>query len=513
MIKSPVESVVDGSSPLTGKAVIPDHDTGKRSSYSVQTLKRILLLSSVTKQTTSTSDKSKTMLQSRLQSEAGTTQLQSEVDTAILTVDRTRSRLRGKSDSLLMRQQASVEAGHRIKCRQAETTELVNRMRITSDHISNLKRMIEQEKNKLSAARESLEKRRGRLIQELAGCIYPVAVDTAIPTIGGFMLPDISSPAAASSGHNSAGAGANGVSTPSPYSWSKFFGTSSKTGISEEGLSIAVGNVTHMLLLISKFTDIPLKYDLVFGGSRSHVIDHLNIETWKQILGQMGSPSPADIAGADARDRFSDRSRKRNGVQVSLYIQSKGSKDSRVYFDYGLFLLNQIIAQIKWTLSCLHRRNGRLSESFRKIDLTQTLTNLHDILSIYSNFLIESNSNFTTSSPNHNASVTDGPGPASGKTVPGRSASPEPSVSGLRRGSRSSSLPPPLSTSKSLHRDEVTFLNREMEAMLNSQDEISTGDRSSSVSTSDELLTSSSRSQSVPHQINSVVSVQKESPK
>ena len=136
------------------------------------------------------------------------------------------------------------------------------------------------------------------------------------------------------------------------YSWSKFFGAASKSGISEEGFSIAVGNVVHMLLLISKFTDIPLKYDLQYAGSRSHVIDHLNITTWKQILGQMGSPSPSEIAG-DPRDRFQIGNRKRDGVQVSLFIMSKGSKDSRVYFDYGLFLLNQVIAQIKWTLSLL----------------------------------------------------------------------------------------------------------------------------------------------------------------
>ena len=195
MIKSPsgsFSSAAESPAPVRAKSVKQvDADMGKKQSYSVQTLKRILLLSSVTKQTTSTSDSSKTMLESCLQSESRVREVQAQVDTAILRVDRMRSRLNAKSESLANKKQESLDAGYRLRSQQSDTAELVNKLKATSTTMSSMRSTIEQEKNKLSASREALEKRRGRLIQELASWIYPVSLDSSVPTICGFMLPDI----------------------------------------------------------------------------------------------------------------------------------------------------------------------------------------------------------------------------------------------------------------------------------------------------------------------------------
>lgn len=185
------------------------------------------------------------MLESCLQSESKVREMQSEMDTAILRVHRMRSRLREKTDSLARRQQELLDAEYHLRRRQSEATEIINKMETTSTSIASINNRIEQEKNMLSAGRESLEKRRARLIQELATWIYPVSLDTPVPTICGFMLPDISSPAGSHEHSGSTSASVNGsVSTPSPYSWSQF-------------ILLQRAARVHMILRISKFTDIP----------------------------------------------------------------------------------------------------------------------------------------------------------------------------------------------------------------------------------------------------------------
>lgn len=97
---------------------------------------------------------------------------------------------------------------------------------------------------------------------------------------------------------------------------------------------------------------------------------------------------------------FDERTARRDlGVKVTLFVKNKGSKDSRVYFNYGLYLINQIIGQLKWTLSVISRKSGKvdssqagstlnLAISNKRIDLTKTLINLNEMIDAYVNAAI-----------------------------------------------------------------------------------------------------------------------------
>lgn len=103
-------------------------------------------------------------------------------------------------------------------------------------------------------------------------------------------------------------------------------------------ISVALGYVTHVLLMMSHFLDVPLRYPLIHYGTNSSVRDNLV-------------------------EHFSDKDR-----EFPLYLKGK----EKMLFNYSVYLLNRNIAQL--------RCNCNLATK----DLRFTLHNLHGLFEHYS---------------------------------------------------------------------------------------------------------------------------------
>lgn len=105
-------------------------------------------------------------------------------------------------------------------------------------------------------------------------------------------------------------------------------------GEDDEMLSVALGNVCHLVHMIAKFLELPLRYPIRGLGSRSSVVDFVT-------------------------DKLTEKQR-----EFPLY--SKGKE--KFQFHYGVFLLNKNIAQLRY-------HNG-----LGTADLRNTLPNLKQLL-------------------------------------------------------------------------------------------------------------------------------------
>ncbi|KAL1123920.1 hypothetical protein AAG570_001690 [Ranatra chinensis] len=107
-------------------------------------------------------------------------------------------------------------------------------------------------------------------------------------------------------------------------------------GKDETMVSVALGFVAHLVQMMAFFLNVPTRYPIVYFGSRSKVIDHIN-------------------------DKIPDKDR-----IFPLYARSK----DKYVFDYGVYLLNKNIAQLRWTCG--------LNTS----DLRLTLPNLKTLMTL-----------------------------------------------------------------------------------------------------------------------------------
>lgn len=85
-------------------------------------------------------------------------------------------------------------------------------------------------------------------------------------------------------------------------------------------VSVALGYVSHFLIMTSRFLDVPLRYCLIYNGSHSSIIDHI--------------------------DPSLDRAQR----VFPLYCQT-GSKDKRIAFYYAVYLINKNISQLRHYMS------------------------------------------------------------------------------------------------------------------------------------------------------------------
>uniref|UniRef100_L7M2F0 Putative p63 n=1 Tax=Rhipicephalus pulchellus TaxID=72859 RepID=L7M2F0_RHIPC len=106
----------------------------------------------------------------------------------------------------------------------------------------------------------------------------------------------------------------------------------------DQMVSVALGYVTHTLLMMSHFLDMPLRYPLIHCGSMSSVRDNLI-------------------------EHFTDKER-----EFPLYMKGK----DRMTFNYGVYLLNRNIAQLRCYCNIVTK------------DLRTTLHNLHGLYEFYS---------------------------------------------------------------------------------------------------------------------------------
>ena len=120
-------------------------------------------------------------------------------------------------------------------------------------------------------------------------------------------------------------------------------------------LAVGLGWATHLTVMVSCLLGVPLRYPTTSAGSRSSIED--------QVL-----------------DKIPDKER-----EFPLY--AKGVE--RVRFEYGVYLLNKNIAQLRWYCG-IHTS-----------DLRPTLSNLHELLGSCKNTVIgeSHHSNSSSSSP------------------------------------------------------------------------------------------------------------------
>lgn len=243
-----------------------------------------------------------------------------------------RSKLERKQNQVSTNEALIHQQREQVSSRLHDLTELRHTLDQKQVAINDLEVALEEN-------RKSIEKRRSFLVKGLIDCAFTLQLDSqSCPTINGLRLPD----------------SRTGVQSSTTWSWFP----SRRCEVSDDEMSIAVGHVVHLLVVLTGILDIPLKYALNFYGSQSVIIDHLNIGAWRQVLGT----GPA------------------NEIKVALYVTSKNSKDAKLYFEYGIYLLNQSIGQLKWTCGTILNKHSDV----KKIDLTRTLGNLSDILSLYS---------------------------------------------------------------------------------------------------------------------------------
>lgn len=104
--------------------------------------------------------------------------------------------------------------------------------------------------------------------------------------------------------------------------------------VPETYLSVALGFVTHIVIMCSTFLQVPLRYPMVHIGSRSKVTDHITFNV-------------------PEKDR-----------EFPLYTKGK----DRMQFQYAVYLLNKNIAQLRWYCGLPTQ------------DLRATLSNLFSLL-------------------------------------------------------------------------------------------------------------------------------------
>ncbi|KAK9511035.1 hypothetical protein O3M35_005684 [Rhynocoris fuscipes] len=107
-------------------------------------------------------------------------------------------------------------------------------------------------------------------------------------------------------------------------------------GKDELMISVALGFVAHLVQMMAYFLNVPTRYPICHFGSRSKIIDHII-------------------------DTIPDKDR-----EFPLYFKGK----EKLPFDYGVYLLNKNIAQLRWCC-------GLTTE-----DLRQTLQNLAALMSL-----------------------------------------------------------------------------------------------------------------------------------
>ncbi|CAL4143970.1 unnamed protein product, partial [Meganyctiphanes norvegica] len=112
-------------------------------------------------------------------------------------------------------------------------------------------------------------------------------------------------------------------------------------GANEVMISVALGFVAHLLVMLAHLLHIPLRYPITPNGSMATVADTTSLQL-----------------------RENDR-------QFPLY--TRGKEREKLHFNYGVFLLNKDIAQLRWYCGLL------------TTDLRQTLPNIQSLMTKITN--------------------------------------------------------------------------------------------------------------------------------
>ncbi|XP_056911606.1 UV radiation resistance-associated gene protein isoform X3 [Takifugu flavidus] len=270
-----------------------------RNSYSVFSLLRLHTAQRAIKQTQVTVQKIGKEIEEKLLTTATCTGRKKEREAMLLRIAMMRSELQRQRKAL----------GREMELRQKERTQLQRKGEAFSAQYQSLKEeneALSQIQKECAAKREQFLKanaqltfRCRQLLYELS-YIYPIDVtNQADYVICGVKLPNSEDFQAKDDG----------------------------------SVAVALGYTSHLVLMISCFLQIPLRYPVMHKGSRSSIKDTIT-------------------------DRLSEKER-----EFPLY-----SRGERFHFEYGVYLLNKNIAQLRY-------QHGLTTP-----DLQQTLPNLKNFL-------------------------------------------------------------------------------------------------------------------------------------
>uniref|UniRef100_A0A671VPX2 UV radiation resistance associated gene n=1 Tax=Sparus aurata TaxID=8175 RepID=A0A671VPX2_SPAAU len=269
-----------------------------RNSYSVFSLLRLHTAQRAIKQTQVTVQKIGKEIEEKLRTTATCTERKKERECMQLRIAVLRSELQRQRKAL----------GREIDLRQKDRTQLQRKEEVFStqhDSLKEEKESLTKLQKECTAKREQFLKsnaqltfRCRQLLSELS-YIYPIDANQSDYVICGVKLPNSEDFQAKDDG----------------------------------SVAVALGYTSHLVLMISCFLQVPLRYPVIHKGSRSSIKDTIT-------------------------DRLTEKER-----EFPLY-----SRGERFHFEYGVYLLNKNIAQLRY-------QHGLTTP-----DLQQTLPNLKNFL-------------------------------------------------------------------------------------------------------------------------------------
>lgn len=250
-------------------------------SYGLSSLYRINTILRAIKQNRATAKRLRLSIQDQLEASKEKSKKLHDHEERLLRVRQLHSELEWQKNNL-QSQRANLEC--LINDNHIRRTFLREQnAKIKSDRID-----LEEKKKTHNSMREHVVKenaqlwiRRKQLITELAEYIYPITENSKKE----FFICDVKLPNAEEiQGHD------------------------------DTMIAVGLGYTCHMILMLSRILNLPLRYPVEYRGSRSQIQDHIHT-------------------------KLTDRER-------NFPLYSKGKKD--FYFQYGVFLLNKNISQLRW---------------------------------------------------------------------------------------------------------------------------------------------------------------------
>uniref|UniRef100_A0A8C6TSP6 UV radiation resistance associated gene n=1 Tax=Neogobius melanostomus TaxID=47308 RepID=A0A8C6TSP6_9GOBI len=277
------------SSERKKNSLLQVEQTAVRNSYSVFSLLRLHTAQRAIKQTQVTVQKIGKEIEEKLRTTASCTERKKERECMQLRLAVLRSELERQTKAL----------GRETDLRQKERAQLQKKGKLEKESLTKLQKECTAKREQLLKSNAQLTFRCRQLLSELS-YIYPIDVTNQTDyVICGVKLPNSEDFQAKDDG----------------------------------SLAVALGYTSHLVLMISCFLQIPLRYPVIHKGSRSSIKDTIT-------------------------DRLTEKER-----EFPLYPRGE-----RFHFEYGVYLLNKNIAQLRY-------QHGLTTP-----DLQQTLPNLKNFL-------------------------------------------------------------------------------------------------------------------------------------